>query len=145
MNSTRAITGCSARLTPWRQTLAALDAETAGSAETGNARAAIGLAEGDPVAALAAVRDVLTGKAPAAHTALLAEILDVLRGSSIAPGHEPWLAEIGQPSPSELRVLRYLPTNLSRPEIASELSVGLNNQAANRTPRASLPKHNHQD
>jgi LuxR family transcriptional regulator, maltose regulon positive regulatory protein len=29
-------------------------------------------------------------------------------------------------SPGELRVLRYLPTNLSRPEIASELSVSLN-------------------
>jgi LuxR family maltose regulon positive regulatory protein len=29
-------------------------------------------------------------------------------------------------SPSELRVLRYLPTNLSRPEIASELSVSVN-------------------
>ena len=29
-------------------------------------------------------------------------------------------------APSELRVLRYLPTNLSRPEIASELSVSVN-------------------
>jgi len=29
-------------------------------------------------------------------------------------------------SPGELRVLRYLPTNLSRPEIAGELSVSLN-------------------
>jgi DNA-binding CsgD family transcriptional regulator len=29
-------------------------------------------------------------------------------------------------SPSELRVLRYLPTNLSRPEIAGELSVSVN-------------------
>jgi LuxR family transcriptional regulator, maltose regulon positive regulatory protein len=28
-------------------------------------------------------------------------------------------------SPGELRVLRYLPTNLSRPEIAGELSVSL--------------------
>ncbi|MGH3273528.1 MAG: response regulator transcription factor [Streptosporangiaceae bacterium] len=28
-------------------------------------------------------------------------------------------------SPGELRVLRYLPTNLSRPEIASELSVSV--------------------
>jgi LuxR family maltose regulon positive regulatory protein len=28
-------------------------------------------------------------------------------------------------SPTELRVLRYLPTNLSRPEIASELSVSV--------------------
>ena len=29
-------------------------------------------------------------------------------------------------SPSELRVLRYLPTNLTRPEIAGELSVSPN-------------------
>jgi len=29
-------------------------------------------------------------------------------------------------SASELRVLRYLPTNLTRPEIAAELSVSLN-------------------
>jgi LuxR family transcriptional regulator, maltose regulon positive regulatory protein len=33
---------------------------------------------------------------------------------------------IGQLSPAELRVLRYLPTNLSRREIASELSVSVN-------------------
>ena len=32
----------------------------------------------------------------------------------------------GELSPGELRVLRYLPTNLSRPEIAGELSVSLN-------------------
>jgi LuxR family transcriptional regulator, maltose regulon positive regulatory protein len=36
----------------------------------------------------------------------------------------PWEAE--ELSPSELRVLRYLPTNLTRPEIASQLSVSLN-------------------
>ena len=29
-------------------------------------------------------------------------------------------------SPGELRVLRYLPTNLSRPQIATELSVSVN-------------------
>ena len=61
-----------------------------------------------------------------AHAALLTDILDVMRGSSISPGDEPSLAEIEQLSPSELRVLRYLPTNLSRPEIASELSVSVN-------------------
>jgi LuxR family maltose regulon positive regulatory protein len=177
------------QLSEARASLAALDAEPAGSAEIGNARAAIRLAEGNPAAALAAVRDVLTGIAPAvgyvtvveahllaalahhelgdhraataatecalalseadrlilpfaktgslelleamprhetAHAALLADILDVMRGSSIAPAHEPSLAEIEQLSPSELRVLRYLPTNLSRPEIASQLSVSVN-------------------
>jgi LuxR family maltose regulon positive regulatory protein len=61
-----------------------------------------------------------------AHAALLTDILDVMRGSSIAPGKESSLAEIEQLSPSELRVLRYLPTNLSRPEIASQLSVSVN-------------------
>jgi len=59
-----------------------------------------------------------------AHAALLANILDVVRGSSIS---EPVaLPEITQLSPSELRVLRYLPTNLSRPEIANALSVSVN-------------------
>ena len=169
--------------------LAALDAEQAGSAEIGNARAAICLAEGNPAAALAAVHDVLNGIAPAigyvtvveanllaalahrelgdhraataaaeralalaeadrlvlpfamtgspellesiprhetAHAALLTDILDVMRGSSISPGNESSRAEIEQLSPSELRVLRYLPTNLSRPEIASALSVSVN-------------------
>jgi LuxR family transcriptional regulator, maltose regulon positive regulatory protein len=61
-----------------------------------------------------------------AHAALRAQVLDVLRGSSIPPGDEPSLLEIEQLSPSELRVLRYLPTNLSRPEIASALSVSVN-------------------
>jgi LuxR family transcriptional regulator, maltose regulon positive regulatory protein len=61
-----------------------------------------------------------------AHAALLAGILDVMHGSSLtATDHTPPpLAE--ELSPTELRVLRYLPTNLSRPEIASELSVSVN-------------------
>jgi LuxR family transcriptional regulator, maltose regulon positive regulatory protein len=177
------------QLSEARASLAALDAELAGSGEIGNARAAICLAEGNPAAALAAVRDVLTGIAPVigyvtvveahllaalahreladqraataaaecalalaeadrlvlpfamtgslelleamprhetAHAALLTDILDVMRGSSVSAGIEPSPAEIEQLSPSELRVLRYLPTNLSRPEIASELSVSVN-------------------
>ncbi len=61
-----------------------------------------------------------------AHAALLSDILEVMRGSSIAPSNELRLAEIEQLSPSELRVLRYLPTNLSRTEIASQLSVSVN-------------------
>ena len=61
-----------------------------------------------------------------AHAALLTDILDVMRGSSAWPGHEPAPAEIEPLSPAELRVLRYLPTNLSRPEIAGELSVSVN-------------------
>jgi LuxR family maltose regulon positive regulatory protein len=35
-------------------------------------------------------------------------------------------APLDELSPSELRVLRYLPTNLTRPEIAGELLVSLN-------------------
>jgi LuxR family transcriptional regulator, maltose regulon positive regulatory protein len=177
------------QLSDARASLAALDAEQAGSAEIHNARAVICLAEANPAGALAAVKDVLTGAAPAvgymavveadllaalahrelgdqsaataaaeralalaeadglvlpfamtgsldlleaiprhetAHAALLTGILDVMRGSSLTPGDEGSPAQIGQLSPSELRVLRYLPTNLSRPEIASELSVSVN-------------------
>jgi LuxR family transcriptional regulator, maltose regulon positive regulatory protein len=172
-----------------RASLAALDADLAGSAEVGNARAAICLAEGNPAGALAAARDARDGTAPAigyvtvveahllaalahrelgeqraataaaesalalaepdrlvlpfamtgsrelleamprhetAHAALVTDILDVIRGSSISPGNKLSLAQIEQLSPSELRVLRYLPTNLSRPEIAGELSVSVN-------------------
>ena len=61
-----------------------------------------------------------------AHGALLADILDVLRGSSPADEEQPALPLTEELSPGELRVLRYLPTNLSRPEIAGELSVSLN-------------------
>jgi LuxR family transcriptional regulator, maltose regulon positive regulatory protein len=61
-----------------------------------------------------------------AHAALLADILDVLRGISVARPDQSWRSRVEQLSPTELRVLRYLPTNLSRPEIASELSVSVN-------------------
>jgi LuxR family transcriptional regulator, maltose regulon positive regulatory protein len=60
-----------------------------------------------------------------AHAALLADILDIMRGSPVTPAEDPPpLAR--ELSPGELRVLRYLPTNLSRPEIAHELSVSPN-------------------
>jgi LuxR family maltose regulon positive regulatory protein len=61
-----------------------------------------------------------------AHAALLAEILDVLHGLSLAAKEQSSLPPAEELSPGELRVLRYLPTNLSRPEIASQLSVSLN-------------------
>jgi len=177
------------QLSEARASLAALDAELAGSGEIGNARAAICLAEGNPAAALSTAHDVLNGIAPAigymtvveanllaalahrelgdqraasaaaecalglaeadrlvlpfavtgslellkaisphktAHASLLSDILGVMRGSSVPPGTESSPAEIEQLSPTELRVLRYLPTNLSRPEIARELSVSVN-------------------
>ena len=61
-----------------------------------------------------------------AHAALLADILDVLHGASPAPSEQSSLPPAEELSPGELRVLRYLPTNLSRPEIAGELSVSPN-------------------
>ena len=172
-----------------RASVAALDDERASSGEVGNARAVICLAEGDPAAALGALRDVLDGTAPVignvtlvethllaglahrelgdqraanqeaeralalaepdrlvlpfvmtssvellealprhetAHAALLTDILDVAGGSSPSAEDQSTPPQTDELSPSELRVLRYLPTNLSRPEIASELSVSVN-------------------
>jgi LuxR family transcriptional regulator, maltose regulon positive regulatory protein len=60
-----------------------------------------------------------------AHAALLAEVTDILRGEAPATDRES-LPEPDELSPSELRVLRYLPTNLTRPEIARELYVSIN-------------------
>jgi LuxR family transcriptional regulator, maltose regulon positive regulatory protein len=172
-----------------RAALAALDDERAASGEILSAYAVICLAEGDPTAALGAVRPVLDGTAPVigyvtaveahllaglahrelgdqraanqaaeralalaeadrlvlpfamtssqelleslpahetAHAALLAGILDALHGSLPAPGNQGSPLDGEELSPGELRVLRYLPTNLSRPEIAGELSVSVN-------------------
>jgi LuxR family maltose regulon positive regulatory protein len=172
-----------------RAALSALDDERAVSGEIANARAVIGLADGDPAAALAAVRAVLDGVAPVigyitmveahliaglahrelgdqraanqaaeralalaeadrlilpfaltgsrelleglprhetAHAALRADILDVLRGGSLAASDQSVTAQGGELSQGELKVLRYLPMNLSRPEIAAELSVSVN-------------------
>jgi LuxR family transcriptional regulator, maltose regulon positive regulatory protein len=61
-----------------------------------------------------------------AHAALLTDILDVVHGSSLAAKDQSPSPQPEELSPTELRVLRYLPTNLSRPEIASELSVSVN-------------------
>ena len=61
-----------------------------------------------------------------AHAALLADILDVLHGSAPAARQQSPLPPAEELSPGELRVLRYLPTNLSRPEIAGQLSVSPN-------------------
>jgi LuxR family maltose regulon positive regulatory protein len=61
-----------------------------------------------------------------AHAALIAEIQSLLAGNQSAPpsaGPRPLIEPL---SDSELRVLRYLPTNLTVPEIASELYVSVN-------------------
>jgi LuxR family transcriptional regulator, maltose regulon positive regulatory protein len=61
-----------------------------------------------------------------AHGALLADIVDLLRGKPAPSTDRGGLPQADELSPSELRVLRYLPTNLTRPEIASELYVSIN-------------------
>ena len=56
-----------------------------------------------------------------AHAALLARVLDVLAGSSL-PARRGELPELTEElTESEIRVLRYLPSNLSAPEIAAEM------------------------
>ncbi len=65
-----------------------------------------------------------------AHAALLADILDILHGASPAAKDRSASPPAEELSPGELRVLRYLPTNLSRPEIAGELSVSPNTISA---------------
>ncbi len=59
------------------------------------------------------------------HGSLISEILNLLAGRQRAALAEP--TRLAEPlSESELRVLRYLPTNLSNKEIASELYVSVN-------------------
>jgi LuxR family maltose regulon positive regulatory protein len=61
-----------------------------------------------------------------AHSALVADVTDLLRGAP-APGiARERLLPPEELSPSELRVLRFLPTNLTRPEIARSLGVSVN-------------------
>jgi LuxR family maltose regulon positive regulatory protein len=61
-----------------------------------------------------------------AHAALLSDILDLLHGEHAAAGLLGRAPLSEALSPSELRVLRYLPTNLTRPDIARELYVSVN-------------------
>jgi LuxR family maltose regulon positive regulatory protein len=60
------------------------------------------------------------------HGALLADIVDLLRGASAPRADREPLSQSDELSPSELRVLGYLPTNLTRPEIAHALHVSIN-------------------
>src|SRR4029077_16773942 len=60
------------------------------------------------------------------HAVLLASILDIMHGASPAAADQHPSPSAEELSPSELRVLRYLPTNLSRQEIAGELSISPN-------------------
>jgi LuxR family transcriptional regulator, maltose regulon positive regulatory protein len=91
------------------------------------AERALALAESDGLIlpfAMTGSRELLEAlpRHETAHAALLADILDVLRGSPVTRQEHPApLAE--ELSGGELRVLRYLPTNLSRPDIAAEMSL----------------------
>jgi LuxR family maltose regulon positive regulatory protein len=61
-----------------------------------------------------------------AHASLIAEILSLLAGKTPAPPRAGAQALLEPLSETEIRVLRYLPTNLSTPEIANELYVSQN-------------------
>jgi LuxR family maltose regulon positive regulatory protein len=91
---------------------------------------ALELAEADGILlpfALAPVRELLERhpRHRSAHATLLATVLDLLAGTEPpAPGDAaPLLDPL---SDAELRVLRYLPSNLKTPEIAAELFVSAN-------------------
>jgi LuxR family maltose regulon positive regulatory protein len=93
------------------------------------AERALGLAEADRLVlpfAMTGCRELLKTlpRHETAHAALLTDILDIMDGSSVTPRENP-APLANELSPSELRVLRYLPTNLSRPQIAGELSISL--------------------
>jgi LuxR family maltose regulon positive regulatory protein len=113
------------------QLLAGLAHGELGDLRAGNqaAERALALAESDRLVlpfAMTGSRELLEAlpRHQTAHAALLADVLDIMHGSSVPRGEN--LAPLAHElSPSELRVLRYLPTNLSRPEIAGELSVSL--------------------
>jgi LuxR family maltose regulon positive regulatory protein len=113
------------------QLLAGLAHGELGDLRAGNqaAERALALAESDRLVlpfAMTGSRELLEAlpRRQTAHAALLADVLDIMHGSSVPRGEN--LAPLAHElSPSELRVLRYLPTNLSRPEIAGELSVSL--------------------
>jgi len=92
------------------------------------AERALALAESDRLVlpfAVTGSRELLEAlpRHETAHAALLTDILGVLHGASPAATEQSSLPPAEELSPGELRVLRYLPTNLSRPEIAGELSV----------------------
>jgi LuxR family maltose regulon positive regulatory protein len=112
----------------WRSSRSAA---TLGDRSAAAAEAALGAAEPDRLIFPFTLTDAteLLGSLPhheTAHGALLADIVDVLRGTrtpSTDRGPPPQSVEL---SPSELRVLRYMPTNLTRPEIARELYISVN-------------------
>ena len=86
-----------------------------------------GLQEGDDNLGARRQRyDVAVPRHETAHAALLIDILDVMRGSGRRSSEPPPAPPSQALTETELRVLRFLPTNLSRPEIASELYLSVN-------------------
>jgi LuxR family transcriptional regulator, maltose regulon positive regulatory protein len=115
------------------QLLAALAHRAAGDQRAANTATehALALAEPDRLVlpfAMTGAGELLEAlpRHETAHAALLTDILDVVHGASLTANDQSSSPQTEELSPSELRVLRYLPTNLSRPEIASELSVSVN-------------------
>jgi LuxR family maltose regulon positive regulatory protein len=68
--------------------------------------------------------ELLAALRETSHAALVTDILDATHSG--APSSAATVLPAEELSPSELRVLRYLPTNLTRPEIAGELTISLN-------------------
>ena len=101
------------------------------NAAAAEAEAALAAAEPDRLIfpfAMTAATELLDAlpRHETAHGALLADIVDLLRGGAPPSVDREHLPQPEELSPSELRVLRYLPTNLTRPEIARELYVSIN-------------------
>jgi len=101
------------------------------SAAAGAAEAALAAAEPDRLIFPFAMNDAgeLLDVLPPHHTAhgaLLADVVDLLRDASAQRAGRERAPQSELLSPSELRVLRFLPTNLTRPEIARSLHVSVN-------------------
>jgi LuxR family transcriptional regulator, maltose regulon positive regulatory protein len=129
---------------------AARDALGDRSAAEASVERALELAEPDGIIlpfTLAPVRDVLERlpRHRTAHATLLTTILDLLSGGSPKSRGEP-RAAVADLSEAELRVVRYLPSNLKAPEIAAELFVSANTVRTHlRHIYAKLDVHNRGD
>jgi LuxR family maltose regulon positive regulatory protein len=101
------------------------------AAAEGATERALELAEPDAMIlpfATTPVRDLLEHhpRHRTSHAGFLSDILAVLAGSSPAPRRDHAAAALEELSDAELRVLRYLPSNLAAPEIAAELYLSAN-------------------
>jgi LuxR family maltose regulon positive regulatory protein len=126
---------------------AARDALGERSAAEASIERALELAEPDGIIlpfTLAPVRETLERlpRHRTAHATLLTTILDHLGGRSLGSRDEPHPL-VEELSEAELRVVRYLPSNLKAPEIAAELFVSANTVRTHlRHVYAKLDVHN---